>query len=170
MTDDWRDVTQADSERDGTDPGAAAATGPVVVVAIDFSAPARAALAWALDYAQHVPCTLHTVHVVERRFHLSDLKADPAALRAELGDAERLAAAELRTLGDDARARIGTVHEHIVFGRPADELVRSARDLGASLLVIGSHGRDAVGSLLVDSVAERIVRNEDCPVVVVKAR
>jgi len=168
MTEEWRDETMTDAEDEGTDPGAAVPTAPVVVVAIDFSLPARRALAWALDYAQHVPSTLHTVHVVERRFRLADLGADPTSLRDELTEAERLAAAELKLLGDEGRARVGALHEHVAFGKPADEILRVARELGAQLIVIGSHGRDAVGHLLLGSVAERVVRNASCPVVVVK--
>ncbi len=170
MTEDWRDETMADRASDRTDAGATVAPAHVVVIAIDFSLPARRALAWALDYAQHVPSTLHTVHVIDRRFQLSDLSTDPAALRGELGDAERLAASELRTLNDEGRARVGVIHEHVGFGKPADEFLRVARDLGASLLVIGSHGRESVAHMLVGSVAERVVRGADCPVVVVKHR
>jgi len=173
MSEDWRDETLADASShpgDGTDPGAAPPVEAVVVVAVDFSEPARRAVAWALDYAQRVPCVLHTVHVVDRRWRPADLRADPTALQRELADAERTASDQLKVLGDEARVRVGALHEHVALGRPADELVRVAEHLGADLLVIGSHGRDALGHLLLGSVAERVVRRASCPVVVVKAR
>ena len=166
MTEEWRDETMADAE--GTDPAVAAAAPQVVVVAVDFSLPARRALAWAIEYAQHISCVLHTVHVVDRRFQASDLAADPGAIRTELTNAEQLAAAELKALNDDGRARLGMIHEHVAFGKPADEVLRVARELGAILIVIGSHGRDAISHLLLGSVAERVVRGADCPVAVIK--
>lgn len=167
---DWRDETQADGAalpEEGTDPGAALVD-KAVVVALDFSAPARRALAWALDHVATTGGTLHVLHVIDRRWRATDLTADAAALTRELTDVERTAAAELRALTDDARARVGALHEHVAIGRPADEIVRVARDLGAQLIVIGSHGHDAISHLLVGSVAERVVRAAGCNVVVVK--
>ena len=41
--------------------------GRLVLVAVDFSATARHALAWAFDYALATDATIHTLHVVDRR-------------------------------------------------------------------------------------------------------
>ena len=80
----------------------------IVLVGIDFSATARHALAWALEYAQHTPCELHTLHVIDRRWRRSDLDADASALRGELADVHAAAIAELsRLVEDDTRARLG---------------------------------------------------------------
>jgi nucleotide-binding universal stress UspA family protein len=46
--------------------------------------------------------------------------------------------------------------------------VRLAHDLGAQIVVVGSHGHDAISHLLVGSVAERVVRTATCNVMVVK--
>lgn len=46
---------------------------------------------------------------------------------------------------------------------------RYADAWGASLVVVGSHGRTGVGHALLGSVAERIVRTAPCAVLVVKA-
>ena len=151
--------------------GPADAPPTVVVVAVDFSAPSRHALRWALDHARHAPCHLHTVHVVERRWKLSDLRSDLDTLRAELVDVHDAAVAELGPLvDDDTRARVGSLHEHVVLGNPAPEITSLALELGAELLVVGSHGGDALHRLLVGSVASRVVRDAPCPVVVVPQR
>lgn len=160
-----------------TDPGLA--DGPeggdrptprVLLVAIDFSAVSRHALAWALDYARHVPCHLHTVHVVERRWRLSDLRSDLDALRAELVDVHDAAVAELAPLVDDeGRSRVGSLHEHVALGDPASEIVALATELAADLVVVGAHAGGAMQRLLVGSVAEKVVRHATCPVVVVRS-
>jgi nucleotide-binding universal stress UspA family protein len=141
----------------------------VVLVAIDFSAVSRRALAWALDFAGHTPCHLHTVHVVDRRWRLADLRADLDTLRAELVDVHDAAAAELAPLVDEpTRAGLGSFHEHVAIGDPAAEIVALATELHADLIVVGSHGGDAIRRALVGSVAQRVVRDAACPVVVVK--
>ena len=143
----------------------------VVLVAIDFSALSRKALAWALDYALAAPCHLHTVHVVDRRWKLSDLRADLDALRAELVDVHDAAVAELAPLvGESERGRVGSLHEHVSLGDPAAEIVALAGELGADLIVLGHHGGDAMARLLTGSVAGKVVRDAPCAVVVVKGR
>ena len=60
--------------------------------------------------------------------------------------------------------------EHLLAeGDPADEIVRAARDTGAELIVMASHGRTGVRRLLMGSVAEQVMRKASCPVLVVKA-
>jgi universal stress protein A len=168
-TDEFRDEpTVGDHTNPALEPVAEAARPRVVVIAVDFSATARFALAWAFDYALHVPCTLHTVHVIDRRWSPGDLLADAASLQREVAGAEATALAELRVLTEDARARLGNVHEHVAVGKPADELLRVTAQLGTDLLVVGSHGHDPIAHLFVGSVAERIVRGAGCPVVVVR--
>ena len=146
----------------------------VVLVAIDFSALSRRALHWALEYARQQPCHLHTVHVVEKRWRAADLRADIDALRAELVDVHDAAVAELAPLvdaiDDEARARVGSLHEHVTIGDPAAEVVALAGELGADLIVVGHHGGDALTRLFTGSVAQKVVRDAGCPVVVVKDR
>ncbi len=141
----------------------------VVLVAIDFSAVSRRALAWALDFAGHTPCHLHTVHVVDKRWRLGDLRADLDSLRAELVDVHDAAVAELGPLvDDDTRSGLSSFHEHVAIGHPADEIVALAEEIHADLIIVGSHGGDVVHRVLVGSVAQRVVRDAPCPVVVVK--
>ena len=150
---------------------AVAAAPKVVLVAVDFSLLSKKALHWALEYARAVPCHLHTVHVVERRWKLSDLRADLDTLRAELVDVHDAAVAELAPLVDEEeRARVGSLHEHVALGEPAAEIVGLAGELGADLIVIGHHGGEAMARLLTGSIAAKVVRDAPSAVLVVKAR
>jgi len=60
------------------------------------------------------------------------------------------------------------VHHVFLEGDPAAEIVRYAIDVGIDLIVIGTHGRTGVERLLMGSVAERIMRDAPCSVLVVK--
>jgi nucleotide-binding universal stress UspA family protein len=53
-------------------------------------------------------------------------------------------------------------------GDPATEIVRYANDVGVDLIVMGTHGRTGVERLLVGSVAEKVMRDAPCSVLVVK--
>jgi nucleotide-binding universal stress UspA family protein len=52
-------------------------------------------------------------------------------------------------------------------GDPAMEILRVAQEIGANLIVMGTHGRTGLARLLMGSVAERVVRKALCPVLTV---
>jgi nucleotide-binding universal stress UspA family protein len=53
-------------------------------------------------------------------------------------------------------------------GDPASEIVRYAVDTGTDLIVMGTHGRTGLERLLMGSVAEKVMREAPCSVLVVK--
>jgi nucleotide-binding universal stress UspA family protein len=53
-------------------------------------------------------------------------------------------------------------------GRPEEAIVESAKDHGADLIIMGSHGKTGLERLLVGSVSERVIGSAECPVLVVK--
>jgi nucleotide-binding universal stress UspA family protein len=63
--------------------------------------------------------------------------------------------------------RIPVTHV-LLQGDPASEIVRYGRDAGIDLIVMGTHGRTGVERLLLGSVAERVLRDASCSVLVVK--
>ncbi len=59
--------------------------------------------------------------------------------------------------------------DHVMAeGDPAAEIVRLAGELGVDVVVLGTHGRTGVDRLLMGSVAERVMRESPCSVLVVK--
>jgi nucleotide-binding universal stress UspA family protein len=59
--------------------------------------------------------------------------------------------------------------QHILLeGDPAREIVRYARDANLDLIVMGTHGRTGLERLLLGSVAEHVMKEAPCSVLVVK--
>ena len=52
------------------------------------------------------------------------------------------------------------------WGDPVQQIVHLAKQESAQMIVIGTHGRTGTRRLLMGSVAEGVVRNSSCPVVV----
>ncbi|MCA5893874.1 universal stress protein [Isoptericola sp. NEAU-Y5] len=73
---------------------------------------------------------------------------------------------------DAVRARMtdAGVEHHLVPGSGdlADDLVRTAADAGAQLIVVGLRRRSPVGKLILGSGAQRILLEAPCPVLAVK--
>jgi nucleotide-binding universal stress UspA family protein len=53
-------------------------------------------------------------------------------------------------------------------GDPAGEIVRFAREAASDIIVMGTHGRTGMDRLLMGSVAEKVLRDAGCSVMVVK--
>jgi nucleotide-binding universal stress UspA family protein len=60
------------------------------------------------------------------------------------------------------------VHHVLLEGDPATQIARFAADAGIDVIVIGTHGRTGVERLVMGSVAEKVMREATCSVLVVK--
>lgn len=61
------------------------------------------------------------------------------------------------------------VEHRLEDGDPATGILHAAREAGADLIVMATHGRTGLERLLMGSVAEQVVRKAVCPVLTVKA-
>ncbi|MBC8422914.1 universal stress protein [bacterium] len=58
----------------------------------------------------------------------------------------------------------------VVPGKPVDAILAAADDVGAGLIVMGTHGRRGLHRLLLGSVAEAVARRSEIPVMTVRSR
>jgi nucleotide-binding universal stress UspA family protein len=68
------------------------------------------------------------------------------------------------------RAISPTPLEFLEVGNPAAKIVEAARSWPADLIVMGSHGRNAIANVLLGSVAQEVLHHAPCPVMVVRAQ
>ncbi len=138
-----------------------------VVVGVDGSVEARAALEFALRDAGRRGARLRVVTAVRaHEYWATEYGPIPVPpTRAELDDI----AADARRLAEETRARLQVdvpVEVTAVSGRPAPVLLDVAA--GAELLVLGHRGRGALASTVLGSVGLRCVLHARCPVTVVR--
>jgi len=91
---------------------------------------------------------------------------DVAARRRAL-DIARQGASEAENLGLAATAE--TVVGHGTSG-VAEAIVETAARKGAAMIVLGSHGRSAIGAALLGSVSTAVLHRSNIPVLVVPSR
>ncbi len=149
---------------------ACAATG-VVVAGTDFSDAALPAITAGAAEARRLGGTLtvvHSVHMGPMVVAEPALGAYPPAPTPE--QRHEVTAGATRRL-DEALKRVGaTANRSVAEEPPPTALVRRAEELGAQLVVVGSHGRTGLRRLLLGSVAEAVVRNAPCSVLVVRLK
>ena len=80
---------------------------------------------------------------------------------------EREARRELDAAVTEARAQMDRVRGVLRRGRPWEEIIAMAADIKTDLIVVGTHGRQGLPHAILGSVAERIVRLSEVPVLTV---
>ena len=138
-----------------------------IVIGIDFSPLSELALVEALAIATERPhAELAVAHVLPRGRKEATFEHDAAEDEA----ANRLAILASAAARDAGAERMINVVTHILRGSPAAELCRLADALEADLIVIGRHGWRGMKRLLTGSVADRVLRDATCPVLMVRPR
>jgi nucleotide-binding universal stress UspA family protein len=134
-----------------------------ICCAVDFSDPSRSALNEAADLARRFRAELTVIHVHEDPGLVSAaLDVPPEPLRRAAADLEPKLAA---WRAGAQLAATHPVHSAMLVGAPAAEILRFVARESFDLLVVATHGR--TGPVL-GSVAERVVRDATCPVLVVR--
>ena len=130
-----------------------------VLYPTDFSSYSNQAYFHAVALAEHHQASLTIAFVHTPDFKAPDGRQDAAAGLAHWkGQLE-----QIRPLNP----AIAVTHA-CLQGDPATEIVRFARDAGVDVIVMGTHGRTGLERLLMGSVAEKVLRDAPCSVLVVK--
>jgi nucleotide-binding universal stress UspA family protein len=134
-----------------------------VVVGVDGSPSSRAALRWAVRYAERVGGSVDAVGAIEVPMDygwgapMVDTRMDEDLARRNFGK-------ELtETLGEQVPVPMQRL---LVRGDPADVLISAAE--GAEVLVVGNRGRGAFARAFLGSVSQRCATHAPCPVVIVR--
>jgi nucleotide-binding universal stress UspA family protein len=134
-----------------------------IVWATDGSEHAEKAFALVHELAKEGGATVTIVHVVERVEAIGGTGQPRRVDEGAVQDHLREVVDRLKAEGMNASLKISGD----VGARPANEVVKAAREEGADLIVAGSRGHHAITGLLLGSVTNRLLHIAPCPVLVV---
>ena len=143
-----------------------------ILVPTDFSDGARAALRLASDLAQLHGAKVVILHVTELPPGLDTgtmIAPAPGGMPVTVVDFAREPA--LSWMEQDRASFVDKKIDVVIrieVGAAVDTVLEAADDVGADLIVVGTHGRTGFAHLVLGSVAERIVRRSQVPVLTVR--
>ncbi len=143
-----------------------------ILVPVDFSEHSRRALVWACNSARDSGASITILHVV------NDPARSPGYYRKAMQESTLLEIEEAaRKMFDQFLAETGTklpgdeltsCEIKLVSGVPVGRILELAAELKTTHIVMGSQGWTNIGSVLLGSKAEQVVRQAKLPVTVVK--
>ncbi len=134
----------------------------VILVPVDFEAASTKALATAKDLAARFGVEVVLVHVYQLPVYTYP-GLEPTLLPGFHTEVTAAAQRALNDLAQKENAR-GVLRE----GDPSTEILAAAEELGAAMIVMGTHGRTGLSHLFLGSVAEKVVRKSQVPVLTVR--
>ncbi|WP_323192575.1 universal stress protein [Halostella sp. PRR32] len=136
-----------------------------ILVPTDGSEPAYAAADHGIELASRTDAALHVLHVVDLTGVWADV--DATAVLDALEEAGQRAVDDVVERASEAD--LESVEASVSSGTPASGIVDYADDHDVDLIVMGTHGRTGLDRYLLGSVAEKIVRVSDIPVLALPA-
>jgi universal stress protein A len=135
-----------------------------VLVPIDFSDYSKNSLRYSVSFVRCFKAELVLVYVVEPVIYPPDFSMGQIAVPAVDVDMDKRAAEELKKLAQTEIPADMKVKTIIRTGKPFVEIIETASEENADLIIIASHGHSGVEHILFGSTAEKVVRKAPCPV------
>lgn len=133
-----------------------------ILLPTDGSATAKAAGRFAADIAKGEGDSILVFAVAERAdFGGVEDSAVSQGIADFMNDVVSEEAAELAELGANATTEV------VIATQVDEEIVRKADAIGADAIVMGTHGRSGLMRAVIGSVADRVARHANVPVVLV---
>ncbi len=143
-----------------------------IIAAVDFSNATPAVAETAVSIAKCIHANVRLFHAMEPQPTFANYRLTMTEL-SSMDDLReetlRRTTGLLENLLAKIREDIPGASSHLAVGNPLHELIDHAKLTGADFVVVGSHGHCALGSLILGSVAEGMVRMAAVPTLVVPA-
>jgi nucleotide-binding universal stress UspA family protein len=141
-----------------------------ILVPTDFSDYSDRAIKQAVDIAEQNNAKIYLLHVVDKLQQCAIDYCIPIETMMKVqSDSEKEAS---RKMQDEAKkitqAKKIDVTFDVTSGVPFEEILKEQQERKADLIVIASHGRTGIIKSLIGSVAEKVMREAKCPVLLVR--
>jgi nucleotide-binding universal stress UspA family protein len=139
-----------------------------ILVPVDFSDYSKDALKYAVQFAKQFNAKLYIVYVIEPVIYPADFSMGQVAIPSLENDIKNRAEEEMESLVKSFVDPSIETEKIIKTGKPFVEIIETAREVDADIIIMATHGHTGVEHLLFGSTAEKVVRKAPCPVLTLR--
>jgi nucleotide-binding universal stress UspA family protein len=139
-----------------------------ILVPVDFSDCSVAALKAAINIARSFDAKILALHVIHDPADAPGFYASQKAGKKVFRNMEDSAT---QMMEEFAGKRLRKYEKHECYvrpGIPATQILQFAQKQKVDMIAMGTHGRGGLDRLMLGSVADRVIRSSDCPVLIVR--
>ncbi|MGB5987522.1 MAG: universal stress protein [Desulfobacterales bacterium] len=134
----------------------------------DFSEPSGEGVKVAIELAEHFSAEIVLVNVVSHAFPIGAPAVPPGyKIEEYMTEMTRFGREKLAEIQRDTIPAQIECRTFVTQGSPPDEIIERAEDEGADMIVIATHGWTGWRKLVFGSVADKVIRMAQCPVLTV---
>ncbi|WP_022851313.1 universal stress protein [Limisalsivibrio acetivorans] len=141
-----------------------------IIYPTDFSEPSRTAFDYAVSMAKMCGAQLEILHVMFDETQVVSFYLPQVTMQNLSVDIEEGAKKEMKKFVEES-GELGDIEYTYTLkkGTPFVEIIKHAKESGADMIVIGTHGRSGLEHVLFGSTAEKVVRKASCPVLTIRS-
>jgi len=141
-----------------------------ILLCVDFSVSSKPILEQAAKFAKLEAAELMLLHVAEPNPDFVGYEAGPEVVRLQMAEVYRDEHRKLQALAATLEEKGISASSELVQGSSADTILRHADSLGASLIIMGTHGHGKLYHLILGSVSNTVLKHAKVPVLLVPVR
>jgi nucleotide-binding universal stress UspA family protein len=139
-----------------------------VLIPVDFSDTSLLAIRHGAYIANQTAARLFLLHVVNAHYVSQNMFLPLVTI--DQGEVESKASEKLNELAEDIKRDFNVEIQTVIkVGTPSIEVVKVAREINASLIVMGTHGYGPLENLVIGSVALKVLTKAHCPTMAMSA-
>lgn len=137
-----------------------------ILCAVDLSEMSAKIADCAISMATAFAAELLVLYVAPSSMQYTAFDVQPKAMESFMDELARGAEEQMRKIMDELFPSL-PAQGRVLTGYPADEIIGEAERWGADLIIMGTHGRKGMDLLLFGSVAEKVVKGSNVPVLTI---
>lgn len=144
-----------------------------ILIAVEDSRYSDMAAEYGFELAKKLEAEVGLLHVNEIQITTPYSTVDPVMFNEspmvmpEMLEAQKESSEKLLDRISAAFSKDVMVYRFIKTGNPIDEILLTAEEWNADLVILGTHGRTGIDHFIAGSVAEKVVRKSKCPVLII---
>lgn len=139
-----------------------------ILIPVDFSDTSMLAIKHGTALAQKTKAGIYLLHVVNVQFVSQNMFLPSVSLDQSL--IEKKAADRMAELADEISKEYNVLVQTIIkTGSPSTEVSKVAKEIGASMIVMGTHGYSPIEELVIGSTALKVITKAHCPTMAMSA-